>query len=318
MLNIIVLYYYFVQFTFSIENIHANEKSQAQTYQGYFKSPHTVYQQQNDMNSPVKPKWYLTSNQQSLNNAWHWTNNNDRPSGNFFQNSFPSNQANQVLDWSCGRSSATSRFARIMGGHDAIPHSYPWMVSLAKRSMNNLHLCGGVLVTRRHVLTAAHCIEDFDGAKDLNVLAGIHHINEKNHPFNAMAITVHPQYDPDTFANDIAIVTLAVPLPNNDQRIGTICLPPDDRRGTIYPPVKSGSVAIGWGSTYFGGNPSTTLKQVLLPILETTTWPCNIYVTYAPGQLCAGQLSGGADTCQADSGLSMAMFIDVMCSFLSI
>ncbi|CAF4677139.1 unnamed protein product, partial [Rotaria magnacalcarata] len=61
-----------------------------------------------------------------------------------------------------------------MGGQDAAPHSYPWMVSLAKRSLNNLHLCGGVLLTRRHVLTAAHCMEDFKDIGDMNILAGIH------------------------------------------------------------------------------------------------------------------------------------------------
>ncbi|CAF0771822.1 unnamed protein product, partial [Adineta ricciae] len=104
------------------------------------------------------------------------------------------------------------------------------------------------------------------------------------------------------FANDIAIVTLASALPENDPRIGTICLPPDDMIGKNYPTSKSSGVAIGWGSTTFGGRPSTSLKQVILPILDATKWPCNIYVTYTQGQICAGELSGGADTCQADSG----------------
>jgi hypothetical protein len=66
--------------------------------------------------------------------------------------------------------------------------------------------------------------------------------------------------------------------------------------------MKISAVAIGWGSTYFGGDPSTTLKQVALPILDPTKWPCSVYITYAPGQICAGELNGGADTCQADSG----------------
>jgi hypothetical protein len=146
-------------------------------------------------------------------------------------------------------------------------------------------------------------MEDFKGVSDMNILAGIHSINEKNNPVPAQSVDMHPQYDPETFANDIAVVTLASLLPENDPRIGTICLPPDDEMsGKNYPPEKSSGVALGWGSTSFGGRPSTVLKQVMLPVLDTRKWPCNIFATYAQGQICAGQLTGGADTCQADSG----------------
>jgi hypothetical protein len=151
-------------------------------------------------------------------------------------------------------------------------------------------------------------MEDFDAPSDLNVIAGAHYITDKRNPVPAIAITVHPQYEPDTFINDIAVVTLHSSVPENDPRIGTICLPPDDIPGKNNLPMKISGVAIGWGSTYFGGNPSTTLKQVALPILDPTKWPCNLYVTYAPGQICAGELSGGADTCQADSGFKQTDF----------
>jgi len=275
-------------------------KSQPQEYQGFFNGPQNFYQQQ-QMTNIDSQKWYYSSNQQPLAYSWYWTNQ-DVPSSNFYKNTLPSNQIDPLANWACGRSQTTNRFARIMGGQDAVPHSYPWMVSLTKRSLNNLHLCGGVLITRRHVLTAAHCMEDFDGPTDLNVIAGTHYSTDKSNPISASAITVHPQYEPETFANDIAIVTLHSAVPENDPRIGTICLPPDDIPGKTYPPIKSAGVAIGWGSTYFGGNPSTTLKQVVLPILDSNKWPCNVYITYTPGQICAGELSGGADTCQADSG----------------
>jgi hypothetical protein len=190
-----------------------------------------------------------------------------------------------------------------MGGQDAAPHSYPWMVSLSKRSVNNLHLCGGVLLTRRHILTAAHCIEDFKGTRDMAIFIGIHSMTEKkSNALLPLNIDIHPQYNPDTFANDIAVITLVSLVPDNDPRIGTICLPTDDLISKNNPSLKSTGIAIGWGSTSFGGQPSATLKQVVLPILDTNIWPCNIYATYADGQICAGDLAGGVDTCQADSG----------------
>ncbi|CAF1039710.1 unnamed protein product [Adineta steineri] len=293
----------FIIFDFII--INSDSKSQSRQYQNIFNNPHFYYQQQQQQQqqqlSVDGQKWFYSSNQQPLAYSWYWTNN-DVPSSNFYKNSLSLQQTNQLANWACGRSQVTNRFARIMGGQDAVPHSYPWMVSLAKRSLNNLHLCGGVLLTRRHVLTAAHCMEDFKGVSDMNILAGIHYITEKKHSIPALTIDIHPQYDAETFANDVAIVTLTTPLPENDPRIGTICLPTDELTGKNYPSEKSSGIAIGWGSTKFGGQPSTALKQVILPILETTKWPCNIYVTYAQGQICAGELSGGSDTCQADSG----------------
>jgi guanylate cyclase len=301
-----MLYIQFLPFLiFDILIINADSKTQSRQYQNIFNRPSFNYQQQQPY---ANPKWFYSANQQPLTQSWYWTNN-DVPSSNFYKNTLPFQQADQLENWACGRSQTTNRFARIMGGQDAVPHSYPWMVSLAKRSLNNLHLCGGVLLTRRHVLTAAHCIEDFKGVSDMNILAGIHYTNEKKSPVQALTIDMHPQYDPETFANDVAIITLASPLPENDPRIGTICLPPDDAMtGKNYPPTKSSGIAIGWGSTSFGARPSTALKQVVLPILETTKWPCNVFVTHAQGQICAGELSGGADTCQADSGLMKIHF----------
>lgn len=43
----------------------------------------------------------------------------------------------------------------IIGGREAARNSHPYMVSLQK---SGSHLCGGVLVNRQWVLTAAHCL----------------------------------------------------------------------------------------------------------------------------------------------------------------
>ncbi|CAF0730459.1 unnamed protein product [Didymodactylos carnosus] len=254
----------------------------------------TFYQQQ----QPSNNRWYYSNRNDDIRAKWYWTPN-DVPSSNFYKN-IPEN-GDQLSSIFCGRSKTSIRFSRIMGGQDAVPHSYPWMVSLAKRSINNQHLCGGVLITRQHVITAAHCIEDFSGVDDLSIFAGIHFAVGNRNPYQARQLTVHPNYDSETFANDIAIITLRTPVPDNDERIGVICLPQDDA-GKSYPSAKTSSVAIGWGSTSFGGKPSLSLKQVALPILESNKWPCNGYLTFPSGQICAGELSGGADTCQADSG----------------
>ena len=43
----------------------------------------------------------------------------------------------------------------IVNGNEAYPGQFPWQVSL--RTISQHHLCGGALINKRHVLTAAHC-----------------------------------------------------------------------------------------------------------------------------------------------------------------
>lgn len=54
--------------------------------------------------------------------------------------------------------SVGNRFeAQIIGGREAVPHSRPYMVSLQNAKS---HVCGGVLVHQKWVLTAAHCLSE--------------------------------------------------------------------------------------------------------------------------------------------------------------
>ena len=45
----------------------------------------------------------------------------------------------------------------VIGGVNATPNSWPWMISLRK---GGLHSCGGSLIRPNWVLTAAHCLSD--------------------------------------------------------------------------------------------------------------------------------------------------------------
>lgn len=62
----------------------------------------------------------------------------------------------------CGYTNISN--TRVVGGVDASLGEFPWMVAIGYRNPNNPNnpkwLCGGSLITSRHVLTAAHCIRD--------------------------------------------------------------------------------------------------------------------------------------------------------------
>ncbi|CAF3491297.1 unnamed protein product, partial [Rotaria sp. Silwood2] len=142
--------------------------------------------------------------------------------------------------------------ARIVGGIESIPHSWPWIVSIRLASTNSpfcgtyldllisfqflfvliLYL-GGSLITDRYVLTAAHTGGKTTAAirSKYIIVIGAHYSTEKNTYLNshlripANLIIIHPQYDTNTKVNDIALIELSRSVDLADKTIGFICLP---------------------------------------------------------------------------------------------
>ncbi|CAF4682842.1 unnamed protein product [Rotaria socialis] len=195
----------------------------------------------------------------------------------------------------CGRQAITPMNLRIVGGVEAIPNSWPWIVSLRVRD----HFCGGTLIDRKHVLTAAHCLT---GANSyiLRVVAGLHQrLNTNTGRTQVMSVSrifLHEQYNSRTHANDIAIIRLSQPAQLNTY-VNIICLPGPDPQETE--PV----TVAGWGSTYFGSPLPNSLRQVTMQV--TNAKAKTSYPAYFNAQRQIGAnmpYTGGKDSCQGDSG----------------
>jgi V8-like Glu-specific endopeptidase len=196
---------------------------------------------------------------------------------------------------SCGRQSIIPSTQRIVGGVEATPNSWPWIVSLQLRD----HFCGGTLIDTRHVLTAAHCLTSAI-ASQIRVVAGLHDRSNKNtgrvqnigvtHIFN------HEQYNSVTQVNDIAILRLSQPVQLNTY-VNLICLPGPD-------PQESATVTVaGWGTTYKNSPLANTLRQVSVKVTNSQAsiaYPSNFNIQRQIGA--SIPYVGGKDSCQGDSG----------------
>merc|ERR1711893_72229 len=66
-----------------------------------------------------------------------------------------------------------SRTRMIVGGWESRENEFPWQISL---QWFGSHICGGSVVDSRHVITAAHCVEN-DAPSRLSVVVGDHRRN---------------------------------------------------------------------------------------------------------------------------------------------
>ncbi|EDL13401.1 mCG19991, isoform CRA_a [Mus musculus] len=124
--------------------------------------------------------------------------------------------------------------SRVVGGQEATPNTWPWQVSLQVLSSGRWrHNCGGSLVANNWVLTAAHCLSNY---QTYRVLLGAHSLSNPGAGSAAVQVSklvVHQRWNSQNVGNgyDIALIKLASPV-TLSKNIQTACLPP---AGTILP-----------------------------------------------------------------------------------
>ncbi len=202
----------------------------------------------------------------------------------------------------------------IVGGQEADPGEYPWQVALVRSGQSLLsQYCGGSLIHREWVVTAAHCVED-ETADEVDVAAGVHDLGVPDPGFVRSAVTeivIHPGWNPSTSDNDIALLRLATPIDERPGAGATLPIAHLDRVASDAGPLDGVMATVtGWGNTLpnppGGVNYPDQLQEVSLPII--TNAACN--AAYGGGitanMLCAA--APGKDACQGDSGGPLIVF----------
>lgn len=175
-------------------------------------------------------------------------------------------------------------FAKLIltcSGVNAPRGGYPWLAALGFQTPTIRFLCGGTLITQKHVVSAAHCILD----SLTLVRLGAYDITSNSEgaiDINIEYKVVHESYDPKFITNDISMLRLQRVV-NITNLIKPICIPLTseminrDYTGTSPFVVMNKKFSIerlfkrlfqaGWGSTSFRG-PGSPILQVSLSVLH--------------------------------------------------
>nr|CAH0112627.1 unnamed protein product [Daphnia galeata] len=182
---------------------------------------------------------------------------------------------------------------RIIGGREATPGRWPWQVAILNRFKEAF--CGGTLIGTRWVLTAAHCLR-----KRLYVRIGEYDLVEDDGTemdFRVEEVFVHPEYDPETVDNDVALLRLPEAIKLGQQGIRLACLPQPGQSLPITQKVHHHRL----GSSHVFG--TEVLHEAEVPIVKTSA--CReVYEDYfiTENMFCAGYRKGRIDSCAGDSG----------------
>lgn len=184
----------------------------------------------------------------------------------------------------------------IVGGEAASEGEFPFMVSLQD---SYGHFCGGSLVSKNWVLTAAHCVR---GGSPSNIYLGLHDQDKKSgtEAFRPARVITHPKYDPFTMDYDYALVQLSgdsqhEPISLNTEELGS---------------QAAEFVTAGWGLTSESGAAAKILQKVAVPYMHQAACNTNYPNKITDRMICAGLANGGKDSCQGDSGGPLFMTVD--------
>lgn len=210
----------------------------------------------------------------------------------------------------------------IFGGSATNSTLVPWHVSIFSDTMDAIshtfsHICGGTIISRKIIISAAHCFWSIKLDRILNEThfqVGIgkyyrDYMAIESLPvqfLNVSKIHVEPSYRDyaSRYSVDIALVIVAKSIVFNGY-VMPICVDLNvDYNDKLVSPGLMGSVA-GWGVANSAGNFSSVLKVIRMPAISLEQCSNESNPEFLPyitnDKFCAGY-TDGRSVCEGDSG----------------
>ncbi|KAJ3656383.1 hypothetical protein Zmor_015465 [Zophobas morio] len=197
---------------------------------------------------------------------------------------------------------ALSRGSRIIGGQEAYVGEFPYAAAIYKSTADGNYFCTGTVLTDEWVLTAGQCV---DGAILFTVVMGTHKLSVNDESVVRVATehyVLHPDYNPNTLANDIGLIKFRAPITFTTYI---------NRAYVPYLPVSEGTtgIAYGWGQT---SDDDPELSDTLVHVTLRAVSDAECRITYGnqltENMVCfAGNYNEG--TCYGDSGSPITQYI---------
>jgi trypsin len=204
---------------------------------------------------------------------------------------------------------AASSSVGVAGGVDIPVQIAPWSVYVKLVYSDALGACDGAIVDARHVLTAAHCVYDTNGAvvspRAVSIRAGIsatYGSFSSEQDRSVVAVSVDPDYvsaNASVAADDVALLTLDKPLDLTGPDVRAVALP---RRGAT-PPVGAHVWLAGFGKQALDIPPDGALELINMHVTNKATcasFAASFVITDDTAALCAS--SPTTSVCRGDSG----------------
>ncbi|GJQ67968.1 hypothetical protein Trydic_g16722 [Trypoxylus dichotomus] len=203
----------------------------------------------------------------------------------------------------------------VIGGINATENEYPWVVAVY--DSNDLQICGGTIVSKNFVLSAAHCFASYTGSKfnesNYSIVAGKHYRNKSVTEEGAQerkikSLVLHPEYAGivQRYRYDIALIQLESPF-DISPNVRPACIDIENQHEDSYYGNEISGVVAGWGNTNPIGEPSFVLKKLVVPYVDRRKCGEAFEKDFArkyviDDKICAGYKNNNTNICQGDSG----------------
>uniref|UniRef100_A0A8C5MWH1 Transmembrane serine protease 15 n=1 Tax=Leptobrachium leishanense TaxID=445787 RepID=A0A8C5MWH1_9ANUR len=200
----------------------------------------------------------------------------------------------------CGKRLVDTSNSKIVGGTDAVPGAWPWIISLY---YNDRQVCGASLVNEEWLVSAAHCVYGRNLIPSAwKAVLGLHSNLDLSGPQTVIRvidqIVISPHYNRRTKDSDIAMMHMQFKV-NYTDYIQPICLQETDQ---VFAEGMNCSIA-GWGRTQSQGPIPNILQEAEIPLISNEKCQQNLpEYNITQNMICGGYDEGGIDTCQGDSG----------------